>query len=719
MYNPCIFKAFLDLTALNQLESKEVMLRANVQEREKAPDEDLDLLVDCPTYEPKETYLRIKVKVDKTLVPKVTEYQIQTKDLIPKKRSNQRYSKKDQVMQVFKEQLKEEIMLLTKEYYQMYRKELEHEELEKKRSLQLGTNKRLSMRKNEFIERFKKSAQFNALKKRLSLHIVDISNACFKMKSDLNGITRTSYDKIFSDLYKVMLKCAKEAMIEQLDYSKDESESKIINAKDHMETKVYRIVKATTNDNKKQRFLQLIEEYENNGLSTMTINRAKQLVDEGNTEVISRYCSLLLQSSQFLKAEDYLGMMIRKTGGNEESLLIMTLLFLNKGKKKEALVVLMNLLKLNPESVIYNILMSHVYTLMEQELQAARSLSIAKRICMRKFSKINYSKSEMMPDQGIGSKPEPLSETEHDSMYIETAMTVIKLNFSNIAKIFYDRIGNKEAIDAKLVEIELVIRDGDVVKAAKLLKQLSKIFEDDKKLLELYAQNQMQLQRYKTAEKLLLKLITLRGNMGVTLTTLGYLKIKRRKYEEARITFYRAVQLNKSSIMAWIGLGKACVLLKQYNDALSALKYANILDPLNPEVWLHIVEVSLRDRTKRAQTVFALREMIKLKFLEFSDLFLLINLIKELYDSKFPDYSLLLLSKLSKEVQNSEVELENRSKIWIQIALGFERVAEVDQAKWALGNYELENDEVEQEMKEIALGLKERIMAANKTQEGS
>jgi len=51
----------------------------------------------------------------------------------------------------------------------------------------------------------------------------------------------------------------------------------------------------------------LIEEYEEFGLNNLSINRAKQLIDEGHTDVIPKYCQVLLQSSEFTKAKEYIG----------------------------------------------------------------------------------------------------------------------------------------------------------------------------------------------------------------------------------------------------------------------------------------------------------------------------------------------------------------------------------------------------------------------------
>ena len=680
VFNDCIFKAFLDLSPLQKEENKQILLRIPLIQDKNPEDYELDILTDCPQYNLEKAYLKVQVKLSQPLNPKIVDYQLQTKDIIAKPPIQHKLSKKEKVLIKFKKQLKKEIMNLTREYYDMYAKELEHNSIERAQVMKLSTDKRLEMRRKEFIERFRKSQKFVLLKERLVAHVNDIVNSCFHLKGDISGVQRNEDDRLFSDLYQIMLTCAKEAFNEQLDASLDESNGKIINSKKFMNKRVYKVISETVGEEKKARFLSLVDEYEMFGLQRLAVNRAKLLVDEGNTDVISRYCSVLLQSSKYSSAEEYIGKMILKTGGNKDSLVILALLFLNKEKVKEALIVMMNLLHIDPDDMSTNLLSYHVYNKMEEPELAERFLAVANRLALRKSGKIDWAKTEQIPPKGIGFKPDPLSEEESDAMWIDLSMKIIKLNFPNIARVFYEKIGNKEAIDAKLVEIELVIRDGEVIKAAKLLDQLSKVFQEDKKLLELYAKNQIELSRFKTAEKLLMKLISLRGNMGITLTRLGYLMIIRKRYKEARITFYRAVQLCKHSLMAWLGLGKACVLLEQYDDALEALKFANILDPLNPEVWLHIIQATLRDPAKNCQVILSFREFLKLNFLEVSETELLKDLALDFIQANKLDFCLSFLEKL-KVFLDKETLSEPQKSFYIDIAEIFIELLRFGEAK--------------------------------------
>lgn len=201
-------------------------------------------------------------------------------------------------------------MKVTKEYYDMYSNELEFNKFEEENKVQLSRDKRQQMRRKEFIERFSSSPQFGELKDRLVFHVTQICNQCFQINKDIKGVFMNEEDRVFSELFQIMLNCAKQAMKEQIEESRDKSVQEkfgnTINSNAFNRAKIERIIEGTLGDTKKERFIHLIEEYEEFGLSNLSINRAKLLIDEGHTDVIPKYCQVLLQSSEFAKAKEYI-----------------------------------------------------------------------------------------------------------------------------------------------------------------------------------------------------------------------------------------------------------------------------------------------------------------------------------------------------------------------------------------------------------------------------
>lgn len=107
--------------------------------------------------------------------------------------------------------------------------------------------------------------------------------------------------------------------------------------------------------------------------------------------------------------------------------------------------------------------------------------------------------------------------------------------------------------------------------------------------------------------------------------------------------------------MAWLGLGKSCLLLRQYDDAVEALKIANILDPLNTDVWAHFLQISIQDTGRSQQIISCLREFCKMNIYESSRPSVIQELIQDCEGSeKFTEHFKIILKKLHQSlVQNT------------------------------------------------------------------
>lgn len=134
--------------------------------------------------------------------------------------------------------------------------------------------------------------------------------------------------------------------------------------------------------------------------------------------------------------------------------------------------------------------------------------------------------------------------------------------------------------------------------------------------MELYLQLkecQFKLKKFKSVEKTISSLIRFRADLPELITQWGLIKMNQKLYEEARILFFKAVEGNPHSVIAQLSLGKACLKLQQFDDASEALSNANMLDPTNMEVWIHLIYCSMQDRTKHVALQYCLREALKLQ----------------------------------------------------------------------------------------------------------
>lgn len=537
--------------------------------------------------------------------------------------------------------------------------------------------------KQQFFENFKKSFDFHDLKERLKKVVQKVCNFNLKIKQTLLGVTHSEVDSIFSTLYSTLLDSMKEALKEQLQESTDEAFSNIISTKEFTTVHTYRIVQDTIGQNKQQRFCQLATEYDIFRKRNLALNRTKLLIDEGHLDVIPRYCSLLLKDGDLERAEEFVGKLLLKSENDVQSLIILLLIFLSQDRLDEGRVVLNRLTFLEPENQLVNALNYYLFTGLNMDEIASRFMAISIRSRQRKLKKITASKDEMPQDLGLGQEAEPLTDEETDDIWREVAHEVNTLNFPKISDFFYQLLSDKECTKSKLLAIGLMLQQGEDIKAYKLLKEMSALQPRDTSLLELFMELCLKMKKFKRAETLLLNLIGQRYKKVEMLINLGLLKLKLRRYEEARIIFFKTVEISKHSVVAWIGLGKSCSALSQFKDACEAFKFANILDPLNSEIWLDLINISLRDTTRSNETFFCIRELLKLNLQEIEQALLLESTISLLNEQGKSSYSMLILKQLSQQrldlterTQTSQIALLN-----LQIAKKFFQLNNYDSAR--------------------------------------
>lgn len=90
---------------------------------------------------------------------------------------------------------------------------------------------------------------------------------------------------------------------------------------------------------------------------------------------------------------------------------------------------------------------------------------------------------------------------------------------------------------------------------------------------------------------------------------LGNLAIQNQHFETAKEIYLHLCQLSPSA-QTWLGVGIACMKLKNYDEAEQALAEANLLNPCDASVWGYIALLCLiMNKDKEAEV--ALREAVK------------------------------------------------------------------------------------------------------------
>ena len=119
------------------------------------------------------------------------------------------------------------------------------------------------------------------------------------------------------------------------------------------------------------------------------------------------------------------------------------------------------------------------------------------------------------------------------------------------------------------------------------------------------------LENFDKSEFYLQAALKARASPAEILLKLGYLQMEKKDFASARMILYKASTANKNSILSWLGLGKSCYHLKQYNDAVDALRQANFLDVLNSEVWCYQTLIVCDDVTRNGEIIRIVRELCK------------------------------------------------------------------------------------------------------------
>ena len=104
------------------------------------------------------------------------------------------------------------------------------------------------------------------------------------------------------------------------------------------------------------------------------------MVSEGHIDVIPRYCSLLLQTLNYQKAEEFVAKMLQKTEKDTQSLLILLLIYLHQNRYEEGRVVLKTLTSVNSDDLVVNALNHYMFLHTENEQLSDKFVALAKRI---------------------------------------------------------------------------------------------------------------------------------------------------------------------------------------------------------------------------------------------------------------------------------------------------------------------------------------------------
>jgi tetratricopeptide (TPR) repeat protein len=126
--------------------------------------------------------------------------------------------------------------------------------------------------------------------------------------------------------------------------------------------------------------------------------------------------------------------------------------------------------------------------------------------------------------------------------------------------------------------------------------------------------NSFMNQRYYEAEEFIFRAI--KNDPKLTdfsvLLRLGYIYLKRESIEDAYTVLSKACSVNSKSALVWMGLAIAALSLDRLEEAEASLRMANILDPINSEIWGYSILLGLKDERKTDQSLQMLDKYLAL-----------------------------------------------------------------------------------------------------------
>jgi len=229
-------------------------------------------------------------------------------------------------------------------------------------------------------------------------------------------------------------------------------------------------------------------------------------------------------------------------------------------------------------------------------------LAVILFITFRKFPQISAVKPDSVPDEADKAKKKNIIEQRLDrkfNTFFQKIKDWLKPVISKSNETFKKVIGKLYALEKQYTE---KIQESNRAQTPGQLKsKISKMFEEAK---ELAKDN-----KYKDAEKLYIKIISLDKENTEAFELLGELYIKIKEYNFAHETFAHLLRIDPENALVYHDLG--LLAQRQGNISLAIKNWQKALDiePNNPKIIDSLLEAAIQSKNK----VLAYESLDKLK----------------------------------------------------------------------------------------------------------
>ena len=488
--SPCTMRVWIDLKDFQTPGLSQLVYRGKV-ERFYNPDDKPEELPN-PTLE--NTYMLVTIDLYPAITPLITDVQPKVEDMVPKPFPIPVIPASVAVVNKFKDELVRVMESLAMEYSDMFSKEMNHAQDPRSKAMHLSTQQRQKVRddrKTTFLYDFNTTGKYNILREKMKKCIMEIVRDKFSKTGSLTGITADSKDQFYSELYSFLTEQMRQTLNDLVQEKKDELQEDLIVSVKQANKERDSVVASITKETNSERELRLATENEilNNLVESEKGFKDLLNIDKKIHENAYMYCQFLLRRKQPQRAEEILQEALRYNNQNKTYILLLACLQARKGRKKEAIVCLNDLLEKNPSDSLSNILMSFLYSKVLNEPKLGdKYLAISRRIYLRRVGALQpksapksaalengQSLKEPSSQQVLEDntpKQVDVTDEQNDEIWIEIADYLVKNGLFDFAEQVIDEIKDKEAPKVQFFRAQIHFMKGEVTASIEVLDNL-------------------------------------------------------------------------------------------------------------------------------------------------------------------------------------------------------------------------------------------------------
>jgi len=282
---------------------------------------------------------------------------------------------------------------------------------------------------------------------------------------------------------------------------------------------------------------------------------------------------------------------------------------------------------------------------LDRQKLGKKYFAVSQRVKLRELGMLQPLKTK--PDKNA-EKPPELPEKESDDLWLDLASFFASYCFVDLSFKAIEMVKNQESFRCLSIMSALEFLRRNLDKADEIHNKMLKVGgpSTTANVYMAKATNAFVREHFYEAEELIYASLKIMGELSdpdmVTLPRLGYIYLRRKSFDDARVVFYSACKANPKSALNWLGLAISHLRIgerlyeeadlyaaedypvqeevqrremgdKEFQKAQDALRMANIYDPTNSEAWCYSILLSLKDTRKLQQASSLLKYLMTLE----------------------------------------------------------------------------------------------------------